>query len=469
MDYKKIGFKSGVEIHQQLDTEKKLFCNCRSSLSKSKPIGKIIRKLRPVAGELGDVDAAALYEVLKNKVFEYFIYPYESCLVEADEEPPHPLNQEALEIGLQIAIMLNCEIPDEIHVMRKIVVDGSNTSGFQRTAIIGINGWIETSRGKVGITNVSLEEDSCQIIKKEKNKIQYGLDRLGIPLIEIGTFPDGKDSNHTKEISEKLGMILRSTGKVMRGLGTIRQDLNISIKNGSRIEIKGAQDLEAIPKIVDNEILRQQDIIKKGKKVVSEVRRVRPDFKTDFMRPMPGAARLYPETDIPPIPITKQLIDKVRNNIPELWEDKLERLVKKHKLDKTFASNLLKTGKADLFEKIVKLGFNKNLVLRALNNAKKMGLKDDLLIEIFKKAGKEVSKEALQKTIENAAKTGKINIEKSLSDTELRKIVKKVIQNNQDALQKHNPIKILMGQVMKEVKGRGDGKKIVQILKEEIK
>src|SRR3989344_7277801 len=140
--------------------------------------------------------------------------------------------------------MLNSEIPDEIHVMRKSVVDGSNTSGFQRTAIVGLNGFIETSFGKVGITNVSLEEDSCQIVGKEGNKIIYGLDRLGIPLIEIGTAADIKTPEQAKEAAEKLGFIIRSTGAVKRGLGTIRQDLNLSVVGGNRVEIKGAQDLK---------------------------------------------------------------------------------------------------------------------------------------------------------------------------------------------------------------------------------
>jgi len=164
MDYKKLGLKCGIEIHQQLDTQKKLFCNCYSRLSKENVKMVLKRRLRPVAGELGDIDAAAAFEALKNKEFHYNVYPMETCTVEMDSEPPHPVNQEALEIALQIALMLNCDIPDELHVMRKTVIDGSNTSGFQRTVIVGLNGFLETSSGKVGITNVCLEEDSAQII-----------------------------------------------------------------------------------------------------------------------------------------------------------------------------------------------------------------------------------------------------------------------------------------------------------------
>ena len=478
MNYQEIGFKSGVEIHQQLDTEKKLFCNCKSELTKNKSVGSISRKLRAVAGETGDVDIAASHELLKNKEFIYSIYPDESCLIELDEEPPHPINQEALKIALQVAVLLNCEIPDEIHVMRKTVVDGSNTSGFQRTAIVGINGFLETSKGKVGITNVSLEEDSAQILDRQDKKVVYGLDRLGIPLVEIGTAPDAKDPEHTREIAEKIGLILRSTGKVKKGLGTIRQDVNVSIKGGARAELKGFQELSTIPLVIENEIKRQQDLLKKGKKPEKEVRKVEPDNTTSFLRPMPGASRLYPETDIPSIPLDKKLVEQMKANPPEMWEEKLKRLSKFYNLNEQLAENLLKTGKSDLFETIVKLGFEINLVYRTLTATVKevdreianSKLSDNLVLEVFKKLDKNISKEALYETLKTTASTGKIEkIESGLSEDQLRKIIKEVISKNKDALQKHNPVGILMGEVMKEVKGKGDGKLIVRILNEEIK
>ena len=259
-DYKRLGLKCGIEIHQQLDT-RKLFCSCHSSLD-GEPSGEVRRRLRAVAGELGDIDAAALHEVLKEKEFLYRIYPEQSCLVELDEEPPHEINNEALDIALTVAMMLRCDIPDEIHVMRKQVIDGSNTTGFQRTAIIGLNGKLESQSGEVGIANLSLEEDAAQIIKRSDNSITYGINRLCIPLIEIGTTPDIKSPEHAKEVAARLGMILRSTGRVKRGLGTIRQDINISIEKGARVEIKGAQELNLIPKYVENEVQRQLNLIR---------------------------------------------------------------------------------------------------------------------------------------------------------------------------------------------------------------
>jgi glutamyl-tRNA(Gln) amidotransferase subunit E len=140
IDYKKIGLKAGLEIHLQLNTKHKLFCNCSTEMKEKEPIAIIKRKLHPVASELGEIDSAAQFEYLRNRTFYYQVFKNETCLVELDEEPPHPVNQEALKIGLQIALLFNCDIPNEIHVMRKTVIDGSNTSGFQRTMIIGKDG-----------------------------------------------------------------------------------------------------------------------------------------------------------------------------------------------------------------------------------------------------------------------------------------------------------------------------------------
>ena len=612
MDYQEVGLKSGLEIHQQLDTDKKLFCNCKSMLSKSKDSGLIERKLKAVTGEMGEIDVAARHEAGTERVFTYKIYPDESCLVETDEEPPHVINTEALSIALQVATLLNCEIPDEIHVMRKTVVDGSNTSGFQRTAIVGLNGYIETSQGKVRIANLSLEEDSSQIVEKSDKGTIYGLDRLGIPLIEIGTQPDIKTPEQAMEAAEKIGNILKSTGAVKKGLGTIRQDLNVSIRGGGRTELKGFQELSAIPLVIEKEIQRQQklleiktilsskkvsfskpidlspffantesNIVKRhlssggvvfgvkasgfagllGKELLPkvdgdgqspsravrlgtevsevvksatgagiihsdelpnygitqqevesvkktlgcqkddafvltvysknlapksmeaaierlklstqeiprEVRKVNADGTTTFMRPLPGAARLYPETDCQPIRIEKKIVELIRSNPPELWENKISRIVKSYDLPEDIVKNLLKSDQAELFENIVKLGFDKNFVLRSLADAKNLGLPDNLVFEVFNKADRKISKEALYNAFENVSKSGKIKIETGISESELRKIVKDVISKNKDALQKHNPIAILMGEVMKIVKGRADGKKIAEILKEEIK
>ncbi len=265
LNYESLGFKCGIEIHQQLDT-KKLFCNCPSILRDDNPHFTVERKLRAVAGETGEIDIAARKEKEKGKKYIYEAYNDTTCLIELDEEPPLSINQEALFIALQVSNILKAEIVDQIQVMRKTVIDGSNTSGFQRTALISRNGILETEKGIIKIDTICLEEESAKIITQDNEKTIYRLDRLGIPLIEIATDAVIKDPEHCKEVAEKLGMILRSC-KVKRGLGTIRQDVNVSIKEGSRIEIKGCQDLRAIPKIVQNEVIRQKKLVQLAKEL----------------------------------------------------------------------------------------------------------------------------------------------------------------------------------------------------------
>ncbi|MFC1454854.1 Glu-tRNA(Gln) amidotransferase subunit GatE, partial [Candidatus Undinarchaeota archaeon] len=265
IDYAKIGLKAGIEIHQQLDTEK-LYCKCPSAISKNEPEFSITRKLRAAASEMGEYDPAALLEMKKDRTFEYQFDPKTACLVELDEEPPGPLNPEALRIALQLSILLNANISEEVHVMRKTVVDGSNTGGFQRTSLIATGGQVDTPEGKVDLLAICLEEDAARIISKEEGKSTYNLDRLGIPLIELATAPQMKTPNQVREVSYKIGSFLRSL-KVKRGLGTIRQDVNISIKEGVRVEIKGVQQLNTIPLLVELEARRQIELVKIAKEL----------------------------------------------------------------------------------------------------------------------------------------------------------------------------------------------------------
>lgn len=253
--------KCGIEIHQRLATAK-LFCSCPSQLEEGKEADiRIERYLHPVLSELGQVDRAALAEFQKGKKFEYGCYHASNCLVETDEEPPHALNSEALAIALQVSLQMNAAPVDEVHCMRKIVIDGSNTGGFQRTAIVAMEGGIDTTQGRVGITQVALEEESAGIVETKEDRTVYRLDRLGIPLVEISTEPEIKSPEHCREVAEKIGMILRATGRVARGIGTIRQDVNISIEGGARVEIKGAQELKQLPLLVENEVRRQKELL----------------------------------------------------------------------------------------------------------------------------------------------------------------------------------------------------------------
>lgn len=259
-DYKKLGLKMGLEIHQQLDSQEKLFCRCPNHLTDKEPELRLYRRLRPTQSELGEIDRAAYEESQRNLQFVYEAYNHHTCLVEADEEPPAPLNQEAVDISITLASLMHMRVVDEFHTMRKQVIDGSNTSGFQRTGILATDGYVETEYGNVTVETLGLEEDAARRIGEEDGKIVFRLDRLGIPLAEITTSPDMHHPLQVKEVAYQIGQILRST-KVKRGLGTIRQDLNISIAEGARVEIKGVQDLDLMPTMVENEVQRQLNLI----------------------------------------------------------------------------------------------------------------------------------------------------------------------------------------------------------------
>ncbi|MFH0830204.1 MAG: Glu-tRNA(Gln) amidotransferase subunit GatE [Candidatus Aenigmatarchaeota archaeon] len=477
-DYEQVGFKCGIEIHNRLATKHKLFCNCSPRFSTARSIATVKRNLRAVAGELGTKDATAVFEYLRNRTFFYEKYPQETCLVEEDEEPPHEVNREALEVVLQVAKFLRAEIPDEIQFMRKTVVDGSNTAGFQRTAIVGMNGRLETSKGIVRVANISLEEESAGIVSHEDGNIVYRLDRLGIPLIEIGTEADVKDPEHAREVAEKLGMIVRSTGKSQRGIGVTRQDLNVSVRGGARVEVKGFQELDMIPKVLDGEVQRQLELLKEGKQVEEETRQAQPDGTTKFMRPLPGGERMYPETDVPTIPITKEMLAKI--NIPENWEQKLERL--KQSLPADLAEQVLKSEYLELFERLSK-NYEPMLVatmlVSTLKDLRRRGIAVDKLsdnhIEGVMQAIKmgKTAKESVPKLLEVLAGKPSLTAGEAitelgagaLTEHELREIVKKTFEKFPD-LVRDNKQGALMGEVMKAVRGRIDGGTVAKVLKE---
>ncbi|MBN1159796.1 MAG: Glu-tRNA(Gln) amidotransferase subunit GatE [Candidatus Diapherotrites archaeon] len=271
MDYKKLGLICGLECHMQLEG-KKLFCNCPTVLRDDNPDIKIERFLRPVASELGKFDEAAIQAYKKGTKYVYEGYKDTTCLVESDGAPPVGPNKDAVDVALNVSEMVGGIPVDSIKFMRKTVIDGSNTSGFQRTGLIAQGGTIKSKNGDVRVSDIVLEEDAARIIERKKNEIHYRLDRLGIPLIEVATFPDIKTPEHAKEIALAIGTMVRRTCRAKRGLGTVRQDVNISIKDGARCEIKGVQELEGINEYIINEIKRQQLLInlKKVKPVQNE-------------------------------------------------------------------------------------------------------------------------------------------------------------------------------------------------------
>ena len=266
IDYKKIGLKVGLEIHQQLGTNKKLFCNC-SQKEAEEYTKKFSRKLRISKSEMGEYDPAAIFEKNKSKTIMYYSNPESSCLVEEDEEPPHDVDREAKNIALLIASSLNSKIFREIFPMRKMVIDGSNTSGFQRTMLVSQGGNLQVNDIDVGVQSICLEEDAAKLIADKGEFREYSLDRLGIPLVEIALDPVEAGPKKMKEVALTLGRLLRTTKKVARGLGTIRQDVNVSVGGGGVVEVKGVQQLDQLEKVVEFEAKRQDGLSTIAKKL----------------------------------------------------------------------------------------------------------------------------------------------------------------------------------------------------------
>ena len=622
LDYGKLGLRVGLELHQELDTHK-LFCNCPSELREEEPTLEVKRRLRPTQSELGEVDRAALAEAIKGKGFRYQLYPDTICLVELDDEPPHPINDEALDIALEIALLLNARPVDEVHAMRKIVIDGSNTCGFQRTLLIATDGYIETGQGRVRVPTICLEEDAARKIEEGVELIDYRLDRLGIPLVEIVTGSDFSDPQTPTKVALYIGRLMRATGKVKRGIGTIRQDINISIAGGARQEIKGVQELALISGVIEREVQRQLALLGirgelkrrgatkvekqfldvsevfsstglrvikdalaaggvvlavklpgfaglvgkelqpgrrlgteladharlygkvggifhtdelptggiseaevgqlkgaletterdaivivadlKGKAeaalsavvdranqaldgVPEETRRALPDGNTEFMRPLPGAGRMYPETDIEPIPITRERLRQIRARLPELPERRRARLVKKYRLGKELAERMSLSENLELFEELVRKSrasptlvattLEETLVSLGREGVRVEAIQKTALEELFAGVAKrKLAKEAVPEVLREVARgvsvraaVEKLKLE-AMGMVELRKLVREVVESNRELIERRGRAAIasLMGILMGKVRGRADGKMVYELLERELR
>ncbi len=618
-DYRALGLKAGLEIHQQLDTKEKLFCGCPTLLRDTKESNfEFMRYLRPTQSEMGVVDKAALEEIKLIKRFVYKAYDT-TCLVENDEEPPRELNQEAVDFALMIARMLNMNIVDELYTMRKIVIDGSNTSGFQRTGLVATGGYLDSKAGRVGVDVLCLEEEAAQKVEDKGDSVIYSLDRLGIPLVEIGTAPDIVSPAHAREVAEQIGMILRSTGRVKRGLGTIRQDVNISIAEGARVEIKGVQELSLIETIVDQEVTRQAALIEikkelnklnasvsdkivdvtsvfanttskvilkalkggvvyavnlpgfagfvgkeiqpgrrlgtefsdRAKKsgvggifhtdelpnygitedevkalryavdaqdedcvvmvadtkekaqgameaviirakealriVPEETRRALPDGNSAYMRPLPGAARMYPETDVPPVIISDDRINNIK--LPELIGERKKRYMQQFNLNEELANQIAKSGNFVFFDRIMQQipKINATIVVRTLetvlNELEKEGIlvnkiTEEHLMQLFKlqSVGK-IPNEAIGNVLKTIASKPEITVDNAVQSLgigvgkgELEIAIDKLIESRMDFIKEKglNSVGPLMGVVMKDFRGKVSGEEVSRMLKEKI-
>ncbi len=288
-DYKLVGFKSGLEIHQQLLTEKKLFCRCPAGKYNHKFDAEILRHMRPTLSELGEYDGTALMEFKTKKDIIYHINRETVCTYEMDDTPPFEINEQALDIALEIALLYKSATTDEIHIARKQYLDGSIPTGFQRTAIISIGGSIPYKNRKINIIQLSIEEDSCREVSDHGHRRVYIADRLGMPLIETVTAPDMKTPVEVAEVGKILSNIVKSTGKVRTGAGAAREDVNVSVTGGTRIEIKGVPSLKRIPLLTYNEAMRQWNLLRlreelKNRNISPETFSSRHDHITRILR-----------------------------------------------------------------------------------------------------------------------------------------------------------------------------------------
>jgi len=262
VDYKALGLKVGLEIHIQLNTRRKLFCHCPPILRDDEPHFRVERRLHVSVSELGAVDPAVLWEVRKRRRYLYEGYRDTTCLVELDEEPPHLPDEDALVTAVAVAKIFNAKLFDELHVMRKTVIDGSNVSGFQRTMLVAYGGRAKILGYDIGVETIALEEDAARKMAEEGKTVVYRLDRLGIPLIEIATEPMAYTPQQVEEVAWIIGYSVKITGRAKRGVGTVRQDVNVSIAGGAKTEIKGVPDLSLIPKVIEYEAARQINLLK---------------------------------------------------------------------------------------------------------------------------------------------------------------------------------------------------------------
>lgn len=466
-DYAKLGLRMGLEIHQQLEG-KKLFCSCPTTIRKDAPDFEVSRRLRAAAGETGAVDIAARHEEEKKKQFTYRGYTDTTCLVELDEEPPGSVNPKALHIALQLCTLLHCELVDAIQFMRKTVIDGSNTSGFQRTALIGTDGFIEVDGKKIGIATVCLEEEACQVIDRTKEFDVYNLSRLGIPLIEIATAPDITAPEECKKAALTLGMILRSVPGMKRGIGSIRQDVNLSIKGGCRVEIKGFQEVQSLLVVVDFEIDRQLKEKEKKEKNVAHVRKAEADGTTSYLRPMPGAARMYPETDVLIIIPDVEGTGDVR-----LLSEKAEEL-QKLGLSKDLAEKIAKSDHYDFFNELkktcttVKPAFIAEVLVSCPAEVKKAGgdagkIHAETLRTVFiaLDAGK-IAKSSVMALLVDVSKGLSCDVHKYelISDKELEEEIHHILKESKEL-----PFNAILGKAMGKLKGKAEAQKIIEMLK----
>jgi Glu-tRNA(Gln) amidotransferase subunit E-like FAD-binding protein len=362
------------------------------------------------------------------------------------------------------------DVVDAVQFMRKIVIDGSNTTGFQRTALVAQDGHIDVGGNRIGIESLCLEEEACQIRERTEDHDTYNLSRLGIPLLEIATAPDITSPDECRAAAEEIGMLLRSTERVKRGLGTIRQDVNVSIADGARTEIKGFQDHRNIPDVIVNEVTRQKQLIEDGEDVDRTVRRAEDNNSTTYLRPMPGADRMYPETDIQILEPDTQDVSvprtiRVRRSEYHKEYDMSEDLAKKavrYELNSSFSFK-------PLLKEYVSDNLSANNIVELYTVKQEEHLPSDELFEehaellLSDLSQGNISYDSVEDILQDIEDEGTVDLAdyELMSDEELRSLIQEILDEHPDA-----PRGALMGMIMDRSDGQADGSKAAQLLNE---
>ena len=683
--YERAGAMVGLEVHQQLDTGRKLFCGCRGAErggaerggaerggaerggaerggaerggaerggaerggaerggaerggaerggaerggaergGAERGGGTFTRRLRASRSELGLYDPAAVFEEGKSSAITYRTSPGTSCLVEEDEEPPHAVDPAAKRAALLVAASLGARTFREIFPMRKMVIDGSNTSGFQRTMLVAQGGTLRAGGLAVGVQSVCLEEDAARLVADSGGRKEYSLDRLGIPLVEIALEPMRCGPGQTKQVALALGRLLRSTGLAARGIGTIRQDVNVSTRGGPVVEVKGVQQLDQLEKVVRFEVARQEGMravaaelgrrgatgegsaasdvtgemagcgsktvrkaLESGSRVMAvlapgfagvfglsphggvrlgreiaqlvrfygvggvfhsdelpaygitaedvgrvrraigagdgdgfllmalppskcgtvpgrvaervrqaaagvsaETRMATPDGETAFLRPRPGPARMYPETDVPPVPVSPGEMDEARAGVPRPWDEMIADLSARHGLNAQLAEQVLDSGHAGLLERVCGAGIRANFAASAICSTtaglQRKGLDPDLLgggmiEEAFGLLARgEIPKESVEMifesimageshTVADAVKKMSLG---TIPEAELGERLDRIVADNAGMVERDGERALgpLMGAAMRELRGRAPGSAVNRMLAERVR
>ncbi len=476
----------GLEIHAELKTESKMFCDC-----------------------LNDPEAA-----------EPNINVCPVCLGHPGSLPV--INQRAVEMVIKTALALNCHIPSSAKFDRKNYFYPDLPKGYQISQYdlpLSLGGFLQTAEGKARITRIHLEEDTGRLVHPKG--LDYSLvdfNRAGVPLMELVTEPDISSGSQAKEFCEKLQLILRYldvSGANMEK-GQMRCEVNISLcseksQTGTKVEIKNLNSFRAVSRAIDYEIKRQEKALNQGEKIVQETRGWEESKQKTFSQRSKEEAkdyRYFPEPDLPPLTNLSALKKIITRELPEMPEAKKERFFQEYSLPLSDIETLARDKEtADYFEQIVSelktwlkiksIDDRQPLVKLTANylitELQKMLSQEGMKIGQCKISAenfaelitlihqKEISSSGAQAVLKEMFATGADpshiiedkNLKQVSDESEIVEIVRQAIKDNPKAVQdfkegKENALQFLVGKVMAASKGQANPEVARELLTKEM-